>query len=106
MGEHQGHPYVVWEYCPGGSLAEKKKIPATSGTFPTHGPLFVGLFVGTVVLIAALTFFPALSLGPVVEHFLMHQGKLFSFLSTSQPTSGAMVSGRVDPIQQMATVSM
>ena len=68
----------------GGSLAEKKKIPATSGTFPTHGPLFVGLFVGTVVLIAALTFFPALSLGPIVEHFLMHQGKLFSFLSTMQ----------------------
>jgi len=68
----------------GGSLAAKKKIPATSGTFPTHGPLFVGLFVGTVVLIAALTFFPALSLGPIVEHFLMHQGKLFTFLHTVQ----------------------
>ncbi len=64
----------------GGSLVEKKKIPATSGTFPTHGPLFIGLFVGTVILIAALTFFPALSLGPIVEHFLMHQGKLFSVL--------------------------
>ena len=64
----------------GGSLAEKKKIPATSGTFPTHGPLFIGLFVGTVILIAALTFFPALALGPIVEHFLMHQGKLFSAL--------------------------
>jgi len=63
----------------GGSLAAKKKTPVTSGTFPTHGPLFVGLFVGTVVLIAALTFFPALSLGPVVEHFLMHSGKLFSW---------------------------
>ncbi len=62
----------------GGSLAAKKKTPVTSGTFPTHGPLFVGLFVGTVVLIAALTFFPALSLGPIVEHFLMHSGKLFS----------------------------
>ena len=61
----------------GGSLAAKKKIPATSGTFPTHGPLFVGLWVGTVVLIAALTFFPVLSLGPIVEHFLMLQGKLF-----------------------------
>jgi potassium-transporting ATPase potassium-binding subunit len=68
----------------GGSLAAKKKIPATSGTFPTHGPLFVGLWVGTVVLIAALTFFPVLSLGPIVEHFLMFQGKLFSFLSTVQ----------------------
>jgi K+-transporting ATPase ATPase A chain len=64
----------------GGSLAEKKKIPATSGTFPTHGPLFIGLFVGTIILIAALTFFPALALGPIVEHFLMHQGKLFSVL--------------------------
>jgi potassium-transporting ATPase potassium-binding subunit len=61
----------------GGSLATKKKIPATSGTFPTHGPLFVGLWVGTVVLIAALTFFPVLSLSPIVEHFLMLQGKLF-----------------------------
>lgn len=64
----------------GGSLAEKKKIPATAGTFPTHGPLFIGLFVGTVILIAVLTFFPALALGPIVEHFLMHQGKLFSAL--------------------------
>ncbi|MGO9273728.1 MAG: potassium-transporting ATPase subunit KdpA [Terriglobia bacterium] len=64
----------------GGSLVVKKKIPATSGTFPTHGPLFIGLFVGTVILIAVLTFFPALALGPIVEHFLMHQGKLFSMV--------------------------
>ncbi len=64
----------------GGSLAAKKKIPATSGTFPTHGPLFMGLFIGTVLIIAALTFFPALSLGPIVEHYLMHQGKLFSLM--------------------------
>jgi K+-transporting ATPase ATPase A chain len=64
----------------GGSLAAKKKIPVTSGTLPTHGPLFIGLFVGTVLLIAALTFFPALSLGPIVEHFLMHSGKLFSLV--------------------------
>jgi K+-transporting ATPase ATPase A chain len=61
----------------GGSLAQKKKIPVTAGTLPTHGPLFVALWVGTVVLIAALTFFPVLSLGPIVEHFLMYQGKLF-----------------------------
>jgi K+-transporting ATPase ATPase A chain len=61
-----------------GSLAAKKKIPATSGTFPTHGPLFVGLLVGTVVIVGALTFFPALSLGPIVEHFLMYSGKLFT----------------------------
>jgi K+-transporting ATPase ATPase A chain len=62
-----------------GSLAAKKKVAATSGTFPTHGALFVGLLVGTVIIVGALTFFPALSLGPVVEHFLLQQGKLFSF---------------------------
>ena len=51
----------------------KKKVPASAGTFPTHGPLFVGLLVGTVIIVGALTFFPALSLGPIVEHFLMHR---------------------------------
>ena len=61
-----------------GSLAVKKKIPATSGTFPTHGPLFIGLLVGAVLIVGALTFFPALSLGPIVEHFLMLSGKLWS----------------------------
>ena len=63
-----------------GNLARKKKIPATSGTLPTHGPLFVGLLVGTIVLVGALTFFPALALGPIVEHFLMTDGKLFAML--------------------------
>jgi K+-transporting ATPase ATPase A chain len=61
-----------------GSLAAKKKVPVTSGTFPTHGPLFVGLLVGTVIIVAALTYFPAVSLGPIVEQFLMQSGKLFS----------------------------
>lgn len=60
-----------------GSLAAKKRIPETAGTLPTHGPLFVGLLVGTVVIVGALTFFPALSLGPIVEHYLMQQGRLF-----------------------------
>ncbi len=60
-----------------GSLALKKKVPATAGTFPTHGPLFVGLLVGTVLIVGALTYFPALSLGPIVEHYLMHGGRLF-----------------------------
>jgi K+-transporting ATPase ATPase A chain len=55
-----------------GSLAAKKKVAETSGTFPTHGPLFVYLLVGTIVIVGALTFFPALSLGPLVEHFLMY----------------------------------
>jgi K+-transporting ATPase ATPase A chain len=61
-----------------GSLAQKKLVPVSAGTFPTHGPMFVVLLVGVVVIVGALTFFPALSLGPVVEHFLMNQGKLWS----------------------------
>jgi potassium-transporting ATPase potassium-binding subunit len=60
-----------------GSLAIKKTVPATSGTFPTHGPLFVGLLTGTIILVGALTYFPALSLTPIVEHFLMNSGQLF-----------------------------
>jgi K+-transporting ATPase ATPase A chain len=63
-----------------GSLVAKKKIPTTAGTLPTHGPLFVGLLVGTVIIVGALTFFPALSLGPIVEHYLMHGGRLFSMI--------------------------
>jgi K+-transporting ATPase ATPase A chain len=61
-----------------GSLAQKKVVPVSAGTFPTHGPIFVVLLVGVVVIVGALTFFPALSLGPIVEHFLMHQGRLWS----------------------------
>ncbi len=63
-----------------GSLAMKKKVAETLGTLPTHGPLFIGLLVGTVILVGALTFFPALALGPIVEHYLMIDGKLFSML--------------------------
>ncbi len=63
-----------------GSLASKKVVPTSAGTLPTHGPLFVGLLVATVIVVGALTFFPALSLGPIVEHFLMHQGRLFSIV--------------------------
>jgi K+-transporting ATPase ATPase A chain len=54
-----------------GALAAKKTIPASAGTFPTHGPLFVGLLVGTVLIVGGLTFFPALSLGPIAEHLMM-----------------------------------
>jgi K+-transporting ATPase ATPase A chain len=64
-----------------GSLALKKGVPVTSGTLPTHGGLFVGLLIGTVIIVGALTFFPALALGPIVEHFLMGQGHLFSLAS-------------------------
>ena len=60
-----------------GSLAPKKYVPESSGTFPTHGGLFVGLLVGVVVIVGALTYFPALCLGPVAEHVLMHGGRLF-----------------------------
>jgi K+-transporting ATPase ATPase A chain len=63
-----------------GSLAAQKRVPSSSGTFPTHGPLFMGLLAATVLVVGALTFFPALALGPIVEHFLMHGGKLFSFV--------------------------
>jgi len=54
-----------------GSLAAKKRIPVTAGTMPTHGPLFVTLLIGTVLLVGALTFVPALALGPVVEHLML-----------------------------------
>ncbi|MGA2135852.1 MAG: potassium-transporting ATPase subunit KdpA [Bryobacteraceae bacterium] len=65
-----------------GSLAQKKMVPVSAGTFPTHGTLFVGWLVAVILVVGALTFFPALSLGPVVEHFLMHEGKLFSLVLT------------------------
>jgi K+-transporting ATPase ATPase A chain len=61
-----------------GSLARKKLVATSAGTFPVSGTLFVVLLVGTVLLVGALTFFPALSLGPILEHFLMYGGKLFS----------------------------
>jgi K+-transporting ATPase ATPase A chain len=60
-----------------GSMVGKKVVPASLGTFPTRGPLFSGLLVGVVVIVGALTFFPALALGPIVEHFLADAGKLY-----------------------------
>jgi K+-transporting ATPase ATPase A chain len=60
-----------------GSMAAKKTVPASSGTFPTDGGLFVGLTIGVIVIIGGLTFFPALALGPIVEHFAMGAGNLF-----------------------------
>jgi K+-transporting ATPase ATPase A chain len=61
-----------------GSLAEKKSVPPSAGTFPTTGALFIGLVVGVILIIGGLTFFPALALGPIVEHFAMTAGTLFS----------------------------
>jgi K+-transporting ATPase ATPase A chain len=60
-----------------GSLAAKKTVPASAGTLPTTGPLFVGLVFGVTMIVGGLTFFPALALGPVVEHFAMLSGQLF-----------------------------
>jgi K+-transporting ATPase ATPase A chain len=61
-----------------GALAAKKSIPASAGTFPTTGGLFVGLVVGVIVIIGGLTFFPALALGPIVEQLAINAGTLFS----------------------------
>ncbi len=60
-----------------GSLAKKKIVPASAGTFPVTGALFASLLVATIVIVGALTFFPALSLGPILEHLLMAAGKSF-----------------------------
>jgi K+-transporting ATPase ATPase A chain len=61
-----------------GSLAAKKSIPASAGTFPTTGGLFIGLLVGVIVIIGGLTFFPALALGPIAEQLAINAGTLFS----------------------------
>jgi K+-transporting ATPase ATPase A chain len=61
----------------GGFMAERRIAAETAGTFPVDTPLFVGLLIGVIVIVGALTFFPALSLGPVVEHLLMSAGKTF-----------------------------
>ena len=60
-----------------GSLAAKNRVPPSAGTFPTHGPLFVGLLVGVILILGGLMYFPALALGPFIEHFMMNAGKVF-----------------------------
>jgi K+-transporting ATPase ATPase A chain len=69
--------YVIPVLALAGGLAGKKKAPPSAGTFPTTGPLFVGLLIGVIVILYLLQYFPALALGPVVEHFLMLGGKTF-----------------------------
>jgi K+-transporting ATPase ATPase A chain len=69
--------YVVPVMAIAGSLAAKKKIPQTLGSFPTHGPLFVGFLIGVILILGGLQYFPALALGPIVEHFTMLAGKSF-----------------------------
>ena len=61
-----------------GSLVVKKTVPASAGTFPTHGLLFIGLVVGVILITGCLTFFPALALGPIVEQLAMMAGTVFS----------------------------
>jgi potassium-transporting ATPase potassium-binding subunit len=58
-----------------GALASKKRLPVTAGTMPTHGPLFVSLLIGTVLLVGLLNYVPALALGPMVEHLMLWAGK-------------------------------
>jgi K+-transporting ATPase ATPase A chain len=60
-----------------GNLAQKKSVPPSPGTFPVNGSLFTVLLVGIIVILSALTFFPALSLGPILEHLQLHAGQLF-----------------------------
>jgi K+-transporting ATPase ATPase A chain len=61
-----------------GSLAAKKTLPASAGTFPTHGGLFIGLLVGVILIVGGLTFFPALALGPITEQLASVSGQTFS----------------------------
>jgi K+-transporting ATPase ATPase A chain len=60
-----------------GNLAMKKSVPPSPGTFPVNGSLFTVLLVGVILILGALTFFPALSLGPILEHLLLKSGQLF-----------------------------
>ena len=69
--------FIVPMLAVAGSLAAKKIVPASAGTFPTDGGLFVGLLVGVILIVGGLTFFPALALGPITEHLTMQSGTLF-----------------------------
>jgi K+-transporting ATPase ATPase A chain len=69
---------IVPVLCIAGMLAAKGRIPPATGTLPTHGPLFVAVLVGTVLIVGGLTFFPALALGPITEHFAMAKGALYA----------------------------
>ncbi|HVH74397.1 MAG TPA: potassium-transporting ATPase subunit KdpA [Stellaceae bacterium] len=69
--------FVIPMLAVAGSLAQKKLVASSAGTFPTHSPQFVGLLVGVILIIGGLTYFPAVALGPVVEQVAMDQGKLY-----------------------------
>ena len=69
---------IVPVLCIAGMLVAKGRVPPAMGTLPTHGPLFVAILVGTVLIVGGLTFFPALALGPIAEHFAMAKGLLYA----------------------------
>ncbi|HEX4270646.1 MAG TPA: potassium-transporting ATPase subunit KdpA [Rhizomicrobium sp.] len=69
--------FIIPMMAVAGSLVTKKIVPASAGTFPTHGGLFVGLLIGVILIVGGLTFFPALALGPIVEHLAMQTGTFF-----------------------------
>jgi potassium-transporting ATPase potassium-binding subunit len=68
---------ILFVLCLAGKFAEKRYTPPSSGTFPTTGLTFVVLLIGVIIIVGGLTFFPALVLGPIVEHFLVFSGVLF-----------------------------
>jgi K+-transporting ATPase ATPase A chain len=68
---------IIPVLCIAGTLAAKRIVPASNGTLPTHSMQFVGLLVGTIVIVGGLTFFPALALGPVAEHFALQAGQTY-----------------------------
>jgi K+-transporting ATPase ATPase A chain len=68
---------IVLVLAMAGSLVRKKKVPASAGTLPTHMPLFVAWLIGVIVIVGALSFLPALALGPIVQHLLLGTGSLF-----------------------------
>lgn len=69
--------YIVPMMAIAGSLAAKTKVPASAGSFPTHGLMFIGLLAGVILILGGLQYFPALALGPIVEHFLMLAGQTY-----------------------------
>jgi K+-transporting ATPase ATPase A chain len=69
--------FVVPVLAIAGSLVVKKKVPASAGTFPTHGGLFIALLISVILIVGALSFLPAFSLGPILEHYLLLAGRLF-----------------------------
>ena len=70
-------PFTIPMLAIAGNLAGKKYVPPSLGTFPVTTPLFTVLLIGVILIVGALTFFPALSLGPILEHLLMLSGKAF-----------------------------